>query len=34
MRVKVTLDVSLPLCKGRLISLENGEKRWVSLKYE
>lgn len=25
-RVKVTLDVSLPLCRGRVISLENGEK--------
>ena len=34
MRVKVTLDVSLPLCKGRLISLENCEKCWVSFKYK
>ena len=34
MRVKVTLDISLPLCRGRLITLENGEKRWVRFKYK
>lgn len=34
MRVKVTLDISLPLCRGHLLSLENGEKLWVSFKYE
>ncbi|XP_075665270.1 uncharacterized protein LOC142634918 [Castanea sativa] len=34
MRVKVTLDISLPLCRGRLITLENGNKHWVSFKYE
>lgn len=33
-RVKVTLDISLPLCHGHLLSLENGEKLWVSFKYE
>lgn len=34
MRVKVTLDISLPLCCGRLITLENREKRWASFKYK
>ena len=34
MRVKVTLDISLPLCRGRLITSENGEKRWVRFKYK
>ena len=34
MRVKVTLDISLPLCRGCLITLENGEKIWVRFKYE
>ena len=34
MRVKVTLDISLPLCRGRLITPENGEKRWVRFKYK
>ena len=34
MCVKVILDVSLPLCRGRLISLEKGEKHWVSFKYD
>ena len=26
MRVKVNLDISLPLCWGRLVSFENGLK--------
>lgn len=34
MRVKVTLDVYLPLCRRRLISLETGEKHWIKFKYE
>lgn len=33
-RVKVTLDVSLPLCRGLLVNLENGVKHWIKLKYE
>ena len=32
--VRVTVDVTVPLCRGRRISLENGEAGWVSLKYE
>ena len=34
MRIRVVLDVSLPLCRGRVISLENGKNLWITLKYE
>ena len=34
MRVRVTLAVYQPLCCGRVIKLEEGEKIWVSFKYE
>lgn len=36
MRVRVSIDITLPLCRGRLISFENGDKGegWVSFKYE
>ena len=33
-RVRVLIDVTLPLCRGRVITMENGEKNWVSFKYE
>jgi len=33
-RVRVAIDISQPLCRGRLISLEDGWKHWVSFKYE
>jgi len=33
-RIRVTIDVFLPLCKGRLISTDNGKQVWVSFKYE
>lgn len=33
-RVRVTLDVFQPLCRGRIIRLEGGEKVWVNFKYE
>ncbi|XP_030974782.1 uncharacterized protein LOC115994691 [Quercus lobata] len=33
-RVRVMLDISQPLCRGRLITLENGKKQWVSFKYK
>lgn len=33
-RVRVRVDVSLPLCRGRVISLENGFKGRVSFRYE
>ena len=31
MCVKVNLDISLPLCRGQVVSLEKGAKTWVSL---
>ena len=33
-RVRVKVDISKPLCRGRVISLENGKEIWVSFKYE
>ena len=33
-RVRVIVDISLPLCRGRLIMLENGREHSVSFKYE
>ena len=33
-RVRVMLDVTLPLCRGRVITLTSGEKRWIKFKYE
>ncbi|XP_075655025.1 uncharacterized protein At4g02000-like [Castanea sativa] len=34
MRVRVTIDISQPLCRERVISLDNGKKLWVPFKYE
>ena len=34
MRVRVTLDVYQPLCRGRVIKLKEGGKTWVNFKYE
>ena len=33
MRVRVVIDVSLPLCRGRMISFDEGDEAWVSFKY-
>ena len=33
-RVRVNIDISLPLCRGGVITLENGEKAWVRFQYE
>ena len=33
-RLQVSIDLSLPLCRGRLISLHDGKEIWVSFKYE
>ena len=33
-RVRVLLDITQPLCRGRLLTLEDGKNLWVSLKYE
>ena len=34
MRLRVGLDVTLPLCRGRVVSLEEGKKTWITFKYE
>ena len=34
MRVRVTIDISKPLCRGRVISLDSGKELWVPFKYE
>ena len=34
MRIRVRVDTTLPLCRGRLFTLENGSKGWASFKYE
>ena len=33
-RVHVRVDISIPLCRGRVLSIEDGEEGWVSFKYE
>ena len=33
-RVRVMLDITLSLCRGRVIALPSGEKRWIRFKYE
>ncbi|KAL0007215.1 hypothetical protein SO802_008717 [Lithocarpus litseifolius] len=33
-RVRVLMDISQPLCRGRLITLEDDKPHWVSFKYE
>ena len=34
MRIRVEMDVSPPLCRGRVVSMEKGKKSWVNFKYE
>jgi len=34
MRARVTIDLTLPLCRGRVITLVDGGKSWVAFKYE
>ena len=33
-RVQVSIDITLPLCQGRVITMKNGEKHWVNFKYK
>ena len=33
-RVRVSINITFPLCRGRVITLENGEKYWVNFNYE
>ncbi len=34
MRVRVRLDISKPLCRGRKLGLVKGVEGWVSFEYE
>ena len=34
MRVRVSINISLPLCRGRIITLEDGGEVWVKFKYK
>nr|POF12390.1 uncharacterized protein CFP56_52682 [Quercus suber] len=34
MRVRVAVDVTKPLCRGRMITWDQGRDRWVSFMYE
>uniref|UniRef100_A0A2N9G219 Uncharacterized protein n=1 Tax=Fagus sylvatica TaxID=28930 RepID=A0A2N9G219_FAGSY len=34
MRVRVRLAVNRPLCRGRLVNLEEGKKSWIAFRYE
>lgn len=34
LRVRVSIDKSLPLCRGRLVSLKKEKQTWISFKYE
>ena len=33
-RIRVLMDVTLPLCRGQIISMENGKTMWITFKYE
>ena len=33
-QLELTIDILQPLCRGRHITLEDGEERWVAFKYE
>lgn len=33
-RVKVAVDITLPLCRGHLVSLSDGKQVWISFRYE
>ena len=34
MRVRVSIDITKPLNRGRMVEFSNGEVSWVSFKYE
>lgn len=33
-RVRVRVDISLPLCRGRVLSIKDDEEHWVTFKYK
>ena len=34
LQVRVSIDLSLPLCQGHLVSLKNVKQTWISFRYE
>ena len=34
MRVRVRIGITSPLCRGRLVKLEEGKRCWVAFRYE
>uniref|UniRef100_A0A2N9FFZ2 Reverse transcriptase domain-containing protein n=1 Tax=Fagus sylvatica TaxID=28930 RepID=A0A2N9FFZ2_FAGSY len=34
MRIRVSIDITKPLCRGRKAKLERGRETWISFKYE
>ena len=34
LRIRVGVDATKPLCRGRRITLRSGKESWVSFKYE
>ena len=34
MRIRLRVNITLPLCRGRIFTLDNRLKEWVSFKYE
>ena len=34
MRIRVSIDVNQPLCRGRVVTREDGSQFWVPFKYE
>ncbi|XP_065636245.1 uncharacterized protein LOC136070338 [Quercus suber] len=34
LRVRVNLNISKPLCRGRVITLDDGKDLWIPFKYE
>ena len=33
-RIRMLLDITRPLCRGRIISLDSNDDRFISFKYE
>ena len=33
-QVRVMVDITSPLCRGRVITLPNGNKHWIKFRYE
>ena len=33
-RIRVTLNISKPLCRGKVITLDGGKDLWIPFKYE